>query len=216
MPKVDNEIIHKQLNWRYACKKFDTTKKIREADWNVLVESLRLSASSYGLQPWKFMVVQDPDLRKQLLPLAWNQSPVVEASHFIVLTYKEKLDEVHIDRHVNHTAKIRGIDPATLAGFKNVMMKDLVVGSRAEAIKYWAQCQTYIAMGSFLTTAAMMEIDTLPMEGLDPAGFDIVLKLEGTGYKTVAAIAAGYRATVDKYSTIPKVRFDLTDVVEYR
>lgn len=216
MSRVDNEIIFKQLNWRYACKKFDTTKKIREADWNVLAESLHLSASSYGLQPWKFIVVQTPELRQKLLPLSWGQTPVTDASHFIVLTYNEKVDETHITKFINQTAKVRGVDTQTLDGYKNMMIGDLVKGPRAQTINWWTQRQTYIAMGSFLTTAALMEIDTLPMEGLDPAGYDKALGIEGSGYKTVAAIACGYRAEDDKYQHAKKVRFDLNDVISYK
>lgn len=213
MPRIDNEIIHNQLNWRYACKRFDPTKKIREADWNVLLESLRLSASSYGLQPWKFIVVQNPEIRQQLLAPSYNQSPTVEASHFVVLTYKEKLDEEHIEKFIQQNAKVRGMEVSALAGFKNMMIRDLTQGPRSETINWWAQRQTYIAMGSMLTTAAMMEVDTLPMEGINQAEFDKVLKLEGTGYKTIAAIACGYRSPEDKYQFIKKVRFDLNDVV---
>ena len=216
MSRVDNEIIHKQLNWRYACKKFDPTKKIRDADWNILAESLRLSASSYGLQPWKFIVVQNPEIRKQLFELSWKQSPVLDASHFIVLTYKEKVDEAHIDKHLAQAAKIQGADPAAFVGYKNVMMGDLVSGARAKVINWWAQRQTYIAMGTFLTTAALMEIDTLPMEGLNADGYDQVLGLEGTGYKTVAAIASGYRSAEDKHQNNKKVRFETKDVIEYK
>lgn len=216
MSKVDNEIIFNQLNWRYACKKFDPTKKIRESDWNILAESLRLSASSYGLQPWKFIVVQDPALRQQLLPLSWGQTPVTDSSHFVVLTYKEKMDEAHIEKFIQSTAKTRGLDPAGLEGYKKVMIGDLIKGPRSETIQCWAQKQTYIAMGTLLTTAAMMEIDTLPMEGLDPAGYDKVLNLTGTGWKTVAAVACGYRAADDKYQHAKKVRFDMKDIVEFR
>lgn len=213
MSHINSETIHKQLNWRYACKKFDPTKKVREADWNILAESLRLSASSYGLQPWKFILVQNPEIRKQLLPLSWGQTPVTDASHFIVLTYKEKLDEKHISHFIDQVAKVRGADVASLDGYKNMMVGDLVNGPRSETINWWAQRQTYIAMGTFLTTAAMMEIDTLPMEGLDPVGYDKVLGLEGTGYRTIAAIACGYRADDDKYQFAKKVRFDMKDVL---
>lgn len=216
MARVDNEVLFKQMNWRYACKKFDPSKKIREPDWNILVETLRLAPSSYGLQPWKFIVVQNPEIRKELLALSWNQTPVTEASHFVVLTYKEKMDEAYISKYVQHTAHIRGLDPATLEGYKNMMMGDLVKGPRGQVISWWAQRQVYIAMGSFLTTAAMMEIDSLPMEGLDPVGYDRVLGLEGTGYKTVAAIACGYRADDDKYQHTKKVRFEMSDVVTYK
>ncbi len=216
MSRVDNEILFAQMNWRYACKKFDSTKTIREADWNILCESLRLSSSSYGLQPWKFVVVQSPELRQQLLPLSWGQTPVTDASHFVVFTYKEKMDEAHITKFIEQTAKVRGVDAAGLEGYKKMMIGDLVQGPRSQVINWWAQRQSYIAMGSFLTTAALMEIDTLPMEGLDPAGYDKVLELEGTGYKTVAAIACGYRAADDKYALAKKVRFDMQDVVTYK
>jgi nitroreductase len=216
MSRVDNEILHTQMNWRYACKKFDPTKLIREEDWKILAETLRLSASSYGLQPWKFIVVQNPELRKQLLPLSWGQTPVTDASHFIVLTYKEKMDEAHIEKLVEQTAKTKGLDIASLAGFRNAMLGDLIKGPRSKVIGWWAQRQTYIAMGSFLTTAALMEIDALPMEGLDPAGYDKALGLEGSGYKTVAAIACGYRSADDKFQHAKKVRFDSADVLVYK
>lgn len=213
MSVVDNEILFSQMNWRYACKKFDPTKKIREADWNILIESLRLTASSYGLQPWKFIVVQDSKLRESLQSFSWGQKPVTEASHFVVLTYKEKMDEAHIDKHIAQMVKVRGTDPKALEGYKNVVMGDLVKGPRSEVIGFWAQRQVYIAMGSLLSTAALMEIDTLPMEGIDPSGYDKVLNLDGTGYKTVAAIACGYRASDDKYQNMKKVRFDLADIL---
>ena len=216
MARVDNDILHSQMHWRYATKKFDPVKKIREADWKILSETLRLAVSSYGLQPWKFVIVQDSEVRKLLLPLSWGQSPVVDASHFVVLTYKEKMDEEHINKYVEHMAKTREIDPASLVKMKDTMMKDLITGPRAAVIDQWAQRQTYIAMGSFLTTAALMEIDALPMEGLNPSGYDKVLGLEGSGYKTVAAIACGYRSPDDKYSTAKKVRFHADDVIIYK
>jgi nitroreductase len=216
MSRVDNEVLFNQMNWRYACKKFDTTKKIREADWNILAETLRFSASSYGLQPWKFVVVQDPEIRKQLLPASWGQTPVTDASHFVVLTYLEKMDEAHIAKFIEQNAKTRGVDAASMDGYKNMMIGDLVKGPRSEVINWWAQRQTYIAMGSFLTTASLMEIDTLPMEGLDPVAYDKILGLEASGYKTVAAIACGYRSSDDKYQHAKKVRFDLKDVVVYK
>jgi nitroreductase len=216
MAIVDNEIIHKQLNWRYACKKFDPTKVIREQDWNILTESLRLSASSYGLQPWKFIVVQNPELRQKLQDHSYGQTPVTQASHFVVLTYKEQLDEAHIDRFVAEAAKSRGVEPSALVGFRNMMVGDLIKGPRFETIKWWAQRQTYIAMGSILTTAALMEIDTLPMEGINQAGYDQVLELEGTGWKTIAAVACGYRAEDDKYQHSKKVRFPASEVITYK
>ena len=216
MSKVDNEVLHNQMNWRYACKKFDSTKIIREADWNILTETLRLAASSYGLQPWKFIIVENKDIRQKLFDASWKQSPVVDASHFIVITYKEKVDEQHIDKHLTHMAKLRGVEVESFAGLKNMLMGDIVKGPRSAVIDAWAQRQCYIAMGSFLTTASLMEIDTLPMEGLDPSAYDKILGLEGTGYKTVAAIACGYRSADDKYASAKKIRFDMKDVITYK
>ncbi len=216
MARVDNEILFSQLNWRYACKKFDTTKKIREADWNVLAESLRLAPSSYGLQPWKFIVVQNQELRKQLITHSWGQTPVTDCSHFVVFVTKEKMDEAHITKFIEQTAKVRGMDPAALEGYKNMMMGDLVKGPRSAIINFWAQRQAYIAMGYLMNTAALMEIDTLPMEGLNPDEYDKILGLVGSGWKTVAAVACGYRAADDKYQHAKKVRFDLKDVIEYK
>ena len=216
MSKINNEAINNQLNWRYACKQFDTTKKISTGDWNTLAEALRLSVSSYGLQPWKFIVVQNPEIRKQLLPVSWGQTPVTDCSHFVVLVYKEKMDEAHIEKFISQIAKIRAESTASLDGYKNMMTGDLCKGPRAETSNWWAQKQTYIAMGTLVTTAAMMEIDTLAMEGINPAEYDKILKLEGSGWKTVAAVACGYRSVDDKYQHAKKVRFDLNDVLEIR
>lgn len=214
MSRVDNEILFNQLNWRYACKKFDPTKKIREADWKLLLESMRLAPSSYGLQPWKFFDVQDTATRQLLFAQSWKQTPVIEASHFLVFTAKEKMDEAHITKHLAQTAKARGLAVDQLEGYKNVMVGDLIKGPRSQTINHWAERQAYIAMGFLMNTAALMEIDTLPMEGLVPLEYDKILGLEGSGWKTVAAVACGYRSTDDKYQHIKKVRFDLKDILE--
>lgn len=216
MSQIDNAVVYTQLKWRYACKKFDPNKKIREADFNVLLESLRLSASSYGLQPWKFIVVQDAELRRRLFDVSYNQTPVFEASHLIIIAYKEKLDAEHIDRHVLQTAKIRELEPASLEKYKSVMVRDLIEGSRSQTIQWWAQRQCYLALGSLLTTAAIMQIDALPMEGIKPDEYDKILELNGTGYKTLVAVPCGYRSVDDKYQHIKKVRFDQKDVIIYK
>ncbi len=216
MTPVDSKTILQQLSWRYACKKFDPAKKISDQDWHVLTQALWLSASSHGLQPWKFLVIQNSELRQKLLPLSWNQSPVVEASHFIVFTYKERMDEEHIQKYVDQVVKIRGVEPSTLDRFKNGVIQDLLTGPRNQMIEAWSQRQTYIAMGSLLTTTSMLGIDTLAMEGLDSSAYDKALDLVGTGWKTVAAVACGYRAPEDKYQHFKKVRFDIHDVIEYR
>jgi nitroreductase len=216
MTPIDNSVLYSQLKWRYACKKFDPNKKIREADFNLLLESLRLSASSYGLQPWKFLVIQDPGLRRRLYEASYNQTPVFEASHLIVIAYKENLDIEHIERHILQTSKVRELNPTNLEKFKSVIVQDLIEGSRSKIIQCWAQRQCYLALGSLLTTAAMMQIDSLPMEGIKPEEYDKILELEGTGYKTLVAVPCGYRSSDDQYQHAKKVRFDQKDVIIYK
>ena len=212
---MTTELILKQMHWRYAVKKFDTNRKIGPKEWELLEESLRLSPSSYGLQPWKFIVVHNKELLKKLTPLSWGQTQVEDCSHYIVFTTKIKLDEEHITRLVAKTAEVRGIDPKTLDRLKEVMVGDLIKGPRSQTIDHWAQRQSYIAMGFLMETAALLSIDTCPMEGLDPKGYDKVLSLEGTGYATVAAMACGYRHADDKYQSVKKVRFEKSDIITH-
>ena len=207
-----NQNLIEALNWRYAVKKFDPAKKISDQDWVTLSESLRLSPSSYGLQPWQFFVVKTPELRAKLRAQSWNQSQVEDASHYVVLTYKEKMDHAHIEKYLKTIASQRGVSLDSLKGFGEVMAGDLVTGPRASVIDHWAQRQSYIAMGFLMLTAAMLKIDSCPMEGLVPAEYDKLLGLEGTGYKTVAAVALGYRHEDDKYQHVKKVRFEASEV----
>lgn len=209
-----DEIIH-SLNWRYATKKFDATKKIAEKDWKVLSESLRLAPSSYGLQPWKFLVVQNRETLKKLTPLSWGQTQVEDCSHFVVFTTMTKVSEEHIKKFIKKTADVRGVDAATLQGYQDMMIGDVVKGPRSEIAKWWAQRQAYIAMGFVMETAALLKVDTCAMEGIDPAGYDKVLGLEGTEWGTVAAVACGYRHAEDKYQGMKKVRFDTNDVIKF-
>ncbi|MFN9069002.1 MAG: NAD(P)H-dependent oxidoreductase [Bdellovibrionales bacterium] len=209
-----DQVIH-SLNWRYATKKFDSTKKIKENDWHTLSESLRLAPSSYGLQPWKFLVVQDKEKLKKLTPLSWNQTQVEDCSHYIVFTTLLKVSEDHVKKFINKTAEVRGVDPKTMQGYQDMMIGDVVKGPRSEIAKWWAQRQSYIAMGFLMETAALLKIDTCAMEGIDPSGYDKVLGLEGTGWGTVAAVACGYRHPDDKYQNMKKVRFDTPDIIQF-
>jgi nitroreductase len=209
---MTNKTIIEKLNWRYAVKKFDSSKKIPTTDWETLAESLRLAPSSYGLQPWKFLLIKNTDIRKTLTALSWNQSQIEDCSHFVVFTVKTKLDEAHIQKYIERLAEVRKMDIAQLEGFKKGATGDLVKGPRSATINYWAQRQSYIAMGFLMETAALLNIDTCALEGLDPKGYDKVLNLEGSGYETVAAVALGYRHADDKYQHLPKVRFEMKDI----
>lgn len=216
MSTITGESLLRQLNWRYATKKFDPTKKISAADWAVLEEALILTASSYGLQPWKFVVVTDPALKTKLRFASWNQSQVEDCSHLVVFTAKQDITEADLDRFIARTAEVRGSTVESLAGYKGFMLGDLVNGPRHAIIGEWAARQAYIAMGNLLTSAALLGIDACPFEGIEPAKYDEILGLKGTGFATVAACPLGYRAAEDKYASAPKVRFVAKDIIDHR
>lgn len=213
---IDTTTLITQLNWRYATKKFDPTKRIPNADWETLLESLRLSPSSYGLQPWRFVIVETPELRKTLRTLSWNQEQVETASHFIVITTLKRLSTDYVDRHIARTAALRQIPIESLAGYRQVIINDLVTGPRKDQIHPWSQRQAYIAMGTLMTSAALMHIDTCPLEGIQASAYDQTLGLETTDYATVAAVALGYRHPDDKYQHTAKVRFTRNDIIDKR
>jgi len=204
------------LKWRYATKQFDPTKKIDAATWAALEEALVLTPSSFGLQPWKFLVVQDPALKAKLRPVSWNQSQVEDCSHHVVFLVREKLGLADIEHFVDRIAEVRGVERESLAGYRGFMVGDLVEGPRSAQIFEWASRQVYIALGNFMTAAALLGVDTCPLEGLVPEQYDEILGLKGTGYRTLCACPAGYRAVGDKYASLPKVRYPLAEVIEQR
>ncbi len=211
---MNNTEIKAALEWRYATKKFDATKKISDADWKTLADSLVMAPSSYGLQPWKFLVVENKEVREQLKAVSWNQTQVTDASHYVVLAVREKMEEADVLKYINRVAEVRGIPAESLAGYKDMMIGDVVKGPRSQTINFWAQKQAYIAMGFLLETAALLKVDACPMEGLDPAAYDKILKLEGTGYKSVATVALGYRHAEDGTQNYKKVRFAAENVIQ--
>ena len=213
MPPVSHETLLQQLQWRYATKKFDPTRIIPSAEWRTLEETLVLTPSSYGLQPWKFVVVTNPELRHQLVAHSWGQKQVAEASHLVVLAIKKDLGVPEIERYVQRVAEVRGVPVDSLAGFHRMMAKNLAPPPPGFDINEWATRQVYIALGNFMTAAALIGIDTCPMEGIEPAKYDQVLGLNELGYSTAVACPAGYRAVDDKSALHPKVRFKTDDVV---
>lgn len=206
--------IKQALDWRYAVKRFDATKKISKADWETLEESLVMAPSSYGVQPWKFLVIENPEIRERLKPVSWNQTQVTDASHYVVMLYKEKMDADHVQRYLERVAEVRDIPLTELEGYKNMMMQNLVNPTDPERISIWAQRQTYIAMGFLLETAALLKIDACPMEGFDPLAYDEILQLKGTGWKSVASVALGYRHAEDAFQNAKKVRFANQQLVQ--
>ncbi len=211
---ISPEKLLASLRWRYATKKFDPTHKIPAATWDALEESLVLTPSSFGLQPWKFLVIQDPGVRANLAAESWHQPQVTQASHYVVLTARTNLNAADIDAWMERMAEVQGSGPEVLAPLKG-MIEGFAQAMSHEARHAWNTRQVYIALGQLMTTAAVMGIDACPMEGISAAGYDQLLGLEGSGYATVVGCALGYRAADDKYASIPKARFDRSKVISH-
>jgi len=175
-----------QLNWRYATKQFDSAKKIDADTWQAIEESLLLTPSSFGLQPWHFVVVTDQAKKESLTPLCWGQTQAADCSHFVILAALDDLDEAYIDKFLADTAAKRGQNPADLAGYKEMMM-GFFSQMDEETKKAWAKNQVYIALGQLMTVAAQLGIDACPMEGITPAEFDKIFNISDKGYSTSVA-----------------------------
>lgn len=213
MSSVSPDTLVAALRWRYAVRKFDPTKKIPAETWTALEEALVLTPSSIGLQPWKFIVVSDPATKERLVPAAYGQTQVRDCSHFVAFAVRRDLDGEHVDRHVARMAEVRGLTVESLAKFRKMAVENLDAARTQGRLDTWQSFQVYIALGNFLTAAAVLGVDTCPMEGIVPAKMDEILGLTGTAYTTVVACAAGYRSADDKYAATPKVRFPVGDVV---
>lgn len=200
------------LNWRYATKLFDPQKKLSQEQVDKLLESLRLSPSAYGLQPWKFIVVTNPEIRRKLREAGYNQPKITDASHLIVFAIEKNIDEAYVDRFVESLAESRGVTIESLKSYSD-MMKGDIVSRTPEARQNWAARQLYLALGVLLATAAHDHIDAGPMEGFSAHKFDEILGLEKMGLHAVVCCALGFRAANDESEKLAKVRFAKEEVV---
>lgn len=200
------------LNWRYATKNFDPAKFVSQTDLNHLLESLRLAPSSFGLQPWKFVVIQDRKLRETLKPYAWNQSQVADASHLIVLCRLKKMDAAYVDNYIDQISQAREVSTESLSAYRQMMLGFLEKYSEAESA-HWMMRQVYLALGVLLSECAARKIDACPMEGFEPEKFDEILKLEEQGLVSAVLCPVGYRTFDDKYASLKKVRFESHQVI---
>jgi len=210
---TDSQTLLDSLNWRYATKHFDPHRKIPDSDLHTLLEAMRLAPSSFGLQPWKFIVVTDQDLKTKLMAESWNQAQVRDCSHLIVFAARRTVDVHYVDHFIDSVAQQRNVDRHHLQGYRNVMAD--FVRKTAHEIGNWAERQCYLPLAILLQTAAQMQIDACPMEGLDPIGYDRLLGL-GAEFFTVCACPVGYRSEHDKYAKMAKVRFSTDEVIEFR
>jgi nitroreductase len=213
MSNLKPEQLLQALEWRYATKIFDPAKKIPADLWAALEKTLVLTPTSYGLQPYHFLIVQEAEQRAALLPHSWGQKQVVDCSHFVVFTARTDMKEADVAKLIARISSVRGRSAESLNFYRDMMLTDVVHGARGKIAHEWAARQCYIALGNLMTAAALLGVDACPMEGLEAAEYDKVLHLNGSGYATVVACALGYRAAGDKYATLAKVRYPAQDLV---
>jgi nitroreductase len=201
------------LRWRIATKKFDPAGKIPAERWAALEEALVLAPSSYGLQPWKFFVVDDPALRAKLKPASWEQTQITDADKLVVFAVKKDFGAADVERFVERISEVRRLPKEVLEDYKKMMLASASLPP--EKVAAWLIRQVYIALGVFLTSAAALGVDACPMEGFDKDKYDGILGLPAKGYNAVVVATAGYRAADDAYATQKKVRFEKSEVVSH-
>jgi len=211
MPDLTPSELSERLAWRYAVKHFDSGQRISPKVWHALEQSLILAPSSFGLQPWKFAIVTDPKIKAEMPAISWNQHQPRDCSHMVVLAARRELDQDYVDKFMHCLCETRGVAPAHLSGYRDVILHS-VQASQGRHLE-WNARQVYIALGQLMLAAAMLGVDSCPMEGIDAAAYDRLLGFDQTPYHTVVACALGYRSQSDKYAQAPKVRFPAAELI---
>lgn len=201
-----------KLEWRYACKRFDSEKKLSEEKLNLLKESFNLTATSYGLQPLKMLIIEDKSTKEQLVPYSYNQFQIRDASHVLVICIEKELSPDYIKGYFKKVETVRDTPRDILEPFENSLL-DSFSGKSKEEINTWMVNQAYLALGNLLTVCALEEIDSCPMEGFIPEKYDELLELDKLGLKSVLVLPVGYRHPDDFFSTLKKVRRGTTEVI---
>ncbi|MEW7291633.1 NAD(P)H-dependent oxidoreductase [Aquimarina sp. 2304DJ70-9] len=204
--------ILESLRWRYATKKFDNTRILPQEKINILTEAFNLTATSYGLQPLKLVVINDKSLQKQLTEHSWNQQQVADASHVLVFCIEKAVGEEYITKYFDNVKTTRNTPDDVLKPFKDQLV-DSFKNKPAEEIHTWAAKQAYLAMGNLLTVCALEEIDACPMEGFIPEKYNEILKLADLNLTSVLVLPVGYRAEDDMFSDFKKVRRPIQDTI---
>lgn len=202
----------KQLEWRYAVKKFDSKKTVSVEKINKLKEAFNLTATSYGLQPIKLVVIQNKELQNQLVEHSFGQKQVAQASHVLVFCIERNIDSTYIANYFNKVKKVRGTSDDILNPFKDAILNSFSKKDVQEIID-WSKNQVYLAMGNLLTICALEEIDSCPMEGFTPEAYDQILGLKEKGLASALVLPVGYRAEDDVFSSFKKVRKDMDESV---
>lgn len=199
------------LEWRRATKQFDTTKTLSQEQVQSLLETTLLAPSSFGLQPWKIVVVSDPEVKAKLGEAGYGQSQFTTASHVVVFAVNTKVDDAYVDHYLADMAQVRGIAIEALDGFSQTL-KGTIASRGEEGTVVWSSRQVYIALGTLIAAASLENIDASPMEGFDGDAFDKILDIKD-GH-ALAVVALGYRSEDDQWSQMKKVRFPYTELVK--
>ena len=202
------------LNWRFATKAFVPARKIPATTWSALEETLVLSPSSFGLQPYRFLVINNPAVREKLLPHSWGQRQIVDASHLVVFAARTAVTDVEIDHYIDRIVEVRNIPREPLEGLRGMMGASLTSPGSEIRIPHWAALQAYIALGNLLTSAGLLGVDACPIEGFVSAEYDALLGLKDEGYASVVVAALGYRSAEDKYASFAKVRLPRVELIK--
>jgi len=206
MNSIDN------LKWRYAVKKFDHHKILSDNQINILKQAFNLTATSYGLQPIKLVVVKNKDIQKELVLHSWNQQQVSQASHILVICVDTKLDETDVEKYFERVKEIRNTPDEIINSFKEYL-KTTISGKTTEDLLSWGKNQAYLALGNLLTVCANEKIDSCPMEGFIPEKYDEVLGLKEKNLSSVLVLPVGYRAEDDIMTQQKKVRKNIDEIV---
>ena len=198
-------------NWRYATKKYDTTKKVSVEDLEILKKAISLTATSYGLEPYKILIIENPQVRQQLVPASWGQSQVADASHLLVFASVIDFGNEQMDAYFKNLVETRQIPMEAVQGYADFMKSN--INSRSlEDRNIWTSKQAYLAMGNLLNAAAELKIDVTPMEGIDAAQYDEILGLNELGLHAVLSAPIGYRHQEDATQHYKKVRKSNADL----
>ena len=200
------------LKWRYAVKKFDSTRLLSQRQINILKEAFNLTATSYGLQPIKLVIVNNKELQKKLVEHSYNQQQVAQASHLLVFCVDTYMNEKDVENYFDRVQKIRNTPDEIINPFRNYL-KDVISGKSSEELFSWAKNQAYLALGNLLTVCANEQIDSCPMEGFIPKKYDDLLNLKEKNLTAVLVLPVGCRADDDFMKNQKKVRKILSDVI---
>ncbi|PWL39182.1 NAD(P)H-dependent oxidoreductase [Flagellimonas aquimarina] len=201
------------LKWRYATKKFDSQRIVSEKDLKLLKEAVQLSVSSYGLQLYKVLIVEDKSLREQLREASWGQSQVTEASHLFVFCNFSEHKEEYIDNYINNIALTQQIAISDIQGYGDFIKESLGRKTISEW-QSWSKQQTYLSLANLLNACAELKIDACPMEGFDASAYNEILGLDKRGLNASVIAPVGYRSKEDKTQYRKKVRKTMEELFE--